>query len=81
MKKLTREPSGEAVWEHRHDSVVNDLQGRHMSKLLPCNEEECVKELHELGHEVDPDDSSHPHTVTIGIGTAIDVLTDWKMRI
>ena len=55
--------------------MVNDLESRDMSKLLPCNEEESVEELNELAHEVDPCNPCHPHTVTIGVWAAVNILT------
>ena len=57
---LTWHESASLPGEERHDAVVDDVQRRHVLKLLPRQEEEGVEELGELAEEVPPRGCGHP---------------------
>ncbi len=59
-RNLTWHESARLPREEGHDTVVNDVQRRHVIKLLSRQEEEGVEELGELAEEVPPGGAGHP---------------------
>lgn len=56
---------------HWHNSMVNNVQRRHLVVFLPQDKEECVKEFRELGNVIPPTCPCHPH------GQRTSGVVDW----